>query len=60
MTTPIVTDLKKLRDSDFDPVDSSLYRQFIGSSMYLVNNQPNIFFVVDTLSQFQGEPRHEH
>jgi hypothetical protein len=60
MATPMVTDLKKLRDFDFDPVDSSLYRQLIGSLMYLVNTRPDICFVVNTLSQFQVEPRHEH
>jgi hypothetical protein len=26
MTTPMVTDMRKSRDSDFDPIDSSLYR----------------------------------
>jgi hypothetical protein len=52
MATPMVTDMRKLRDSDSDPVDSSLYWQLIGSLMYLVNTQTNIFFVVNTLSQF--------
>jgi hypothetical protein len=28
--------------------------------MYLVNTQPNIFFSVNTLSQSQVEPIHEH
>jgi hypothetical protein len=35
MATPMVTDLRKLRDSDSDLVDSSLYRQLIVSLMYL-------------------------
>jgi hypothetical protein len=60
MDTPMTTDIRKVRDSDSDPVDSSLYRQFIGSFMYLVNTRPDIFFVVNTLSQFQVEPRNEH
>jgi hypothetical protein len=60
MATPMVTDLKKLRDSDSDPVDSFLYRQLIGSLMYLVNTRLNICFAVNVLSQFQLEPRHEH
>jgi hypothetical protein len=58
--TPMVTDLKKLRDFDYDLVDSSLYRQLIGSLMYLVNTQLNICFNVNTLSQFHVEPRHEN
>jgi predicted membrane channel-forming protein YqfA (hemolysin III family) len=59
MATPIVTDLGKLRDYDYDPIESSLYRQLIGSLMYLVNTRPNICFVVNMLSQFQVEPRQE-
>jgi hypothetical protein len=60
MATPMVTDLRKLRDSNSDPIDSSLYQQLIGSLMYLVNTRPDIFFVVNMLSQFQVEPRQEH
>jgi hypothetical protein len=39
----MMKDLKKLRD--FDPIEPSLYRKFIGSLMYLENTQPDIFFV---------------
>jgi hypothetical protein len=60
MATPMVTNLKKLRDSDSDLVDPSMYRQLIGSLMYLVNTRPDIFFAVNTLSQFMVEPRHVH
>jgi hypothetical protein len=52
MDTPMTTDIRKVRDSDSDPVDPSRYRQLIGSLMYLVNTQPDIFFAVNTLSQF--------
>jgi hypothetical protein len=60
MDTPMNTDIRKVKDPYFDPVDPSLYRQLIGSLMYLVNTRPDICFVVNTLSQFQVEPRHEH
>jgi hypothetical protein len=60
MATPMVTDLRKLRHSDSNPIDSSLYQQLIGSLMYLVNTRPDICFVVNILSQFQVEPRQEH
>jgi hypothetical protein len=60
MDTPMTTYIIKVRDSDSDPVDPSLYRQLIGSLMYLVNTRPDICFAVNTLSQFQVEPRHEH
>jgi hypothetical protein len=39
MANPMVIDLKKLRDSNFDPEDSSLYWHLIGSLMYLVNTR---------------------
>ena len=54
------TDIRKVKDPDSDLVDPSLYQQLIGSLMYLVNTRPEICFVVNTLSQFQVEPRHEH
>ena len=60
MDTPMNTDIRKVKDPDSDLVDPSLYRQLIESLMYLVNTRPDICFVVNTISQFQVEPRHEH
>jgi hypothetical protein len=40
MTTPMITNLKKLSASDSELVDPTLYRQLIGSLMYLVNTRP--------------------
>ena len=58
MTTPMITNLKLLSDSSSDLVDPTMYRQLIGSLMYLVNTGPNICFVVNTLSQYMVEPGH--
>jgi hypothetical protein len=52
MDTPMTIDIIKVRDSNSDPVDPSLYRQLIGLLMYLVNNRLDIFFSINTLSQF--------
>jgi hypothetical protein len=60
MATPMTMNIRKVRDSDFDPVSPSLYRQLIGSLMNLVNTRLDICFAVNTLSQFQVEPKHEH
>jgi hypothetical protein len=37
-----------------------LYRQIIGSLMYLTNTKPDICFVVNTLNQYLVEPRCVH
>jgi hypothetical protein len=60
MTTPMITNMKKLGASYSYLVDPTMYRQLIGSLMYLVNTRTNICFVVNTLSQFMVEWRQVH
>jgi hypothetical protein len=60
MTTPMTTNLNTLGASDFDLVDLTMYKNLIGSLMYLVNTRPDIYFSVNTLSQFLVELRHVH
>ena len=62
MTTPMVTNLKKLSESssNSDLIDLAMYRKLIGSLMYLVNTRPNIFYVVSALIQFMSQLRHMH
>ena len=50
MSTPMTLNLKKLCSDDSDLVDPTMYRQLIGSLMYLVNTRLDICFVVSTLS----------
>ena len=50
MTTPMTTNLKLLNDDTSEAVDATLYRQIIGSLMYLTNTRPDICFVVNKLS----------
>ena len=40
-----------------ETVDATMYRQMIGSLMYLTNTRPNICFTVNTLSQFSTDSR---
>jgi hypothetical protein len=60
MPTPMVMDLKKMSDTDSGDVDPHLYRQLIGSLMYLVNTRPDICYAVNVLSQFMSQPRQTH
>eukprot|EP00253_Pinus_taeda_P021044 PITA_21044 len=60
MATPTITNWKKIDASEDKDVDPTLYRQLIGSLMYLVSTKPDICYAVDTLSQFMVEPKRAH
>jgi hypothetical protein len=60
VATPMVTNMKLLSDSSSDLVDPPMYKQLIGSLMFLVNTKPDICFALNTLSQDMVEPRHVH
>jgi len=60
MLTPMVANLKLFSDTSSELVDATVYRQMIGSLMYLTNTRPNICFAVNTLSQYMVEPRRVH
>ena len=60
MITPMASNLKLLSDASSQAVDATMYRQMIGSLMYLTNTRPYIFFLVNTLSQFLMDLRHVH
>jgi hypothetical protein len=57
MYTPMETKLKLLVDTLSELVDDILYRQIIGSVMYLTNTRLDICFA---LSQCLVEPRRVH
>jgi hypothetical protein len=60
MNTPMETKLKLLVDTSSELADDTLYKQIIGSLMYLMNTRPNICFLVNTFSQFLVEPKRVH
>jgi hypothetical protein len=59
MSTPMVTNLRKLHDSDSGShlVDPTMYRQLIGSVMYMIHTRPDICDAMIAISQFMAEPR---
>ena len=58
MSALMTTNMKLLGDTKSEIVDATLYRQMIGSLMYLTNTRPDICFAVNTLSQYMVDPRH--
>ena len=60
MNTPMESNLNLLSDASSEVVDAAMYHQMIGSLMYPTNTRPDIFFAVNTLSQFLTDPRHVH
>jgi hypothetical protein len=60
MNTAMEMKLKILVDTSSELIDSMLYRQIIGSLMYLTITRPDTCFFVNTLSQFLVEPKHVH
>ena len=60
IATPMALNLKLLCDASLESVDGTMYRQMIGSLMYLTNMRPDICFTANTLRQFMTDPRHVH
>ena len=60
MTTLIMMNLKLLSDTTSETINATLYKQMIGSLMYLTNTRSNICFALNTLSQYMVEPRYVH
>ena len=52
MDTPMESNLELLSDASSESVDATMYRQMIGSLMYLMNTRPDICFAMNTLRQF--------
>ena len=57
---PLVSNWRKIDASGSNGFDPTLYRQLIGSLMYLVNIIPDISFAVNSLSQFMVDPQRVH
>ena len=60
MDTTMASNINLLSDDSSDSVDAMMYRQMIGSLMYLTNTRLDICFAMNTLSQFLTYPRNVH
>jgi len=62
LTTPMEMNVKKLCGDvvGLDLANPSKHHQLVWALMFLMNTCADIFFVVNTLSQFMTEPLHAH
>jgi hypothetical protein len=57
---PIVPGFKLTKDEGGVQVDSTLYKQMVGSLMYLTATRPDLMFVVSLISRYMEHPTESH
>ena len=58
--TPMSNTTKLDADINGKPVDTTKYRNIIGSLMYLTSSRPDIVFAVYLYSHYQSSPTERH
>ena len=58
--TPVETTMKLFKDPEGRKVDSTLYKQIVGSLMYLTTTRPDIMYAVSLISRFMEFPKEIH
>ena len=58
--TPINAGVKIRSKSISEKFDGTLYRQLVGSILYLTTTRPNIAYAVGMVSRFMADPHLEH
>jgi hypothetical protein len=58
--TPMEQNLKLSKFEGGELVDNTIYRQLIGSLIYLTNTRPDLSYAVSILSRFMQQPRDNH
>ncbi|XP_038875145.1 secreted RxLR effector protein 161-like [Benincasa hispida] len=59
-TTPVKPNLKLTKDHEGKKVNSTLYKQKVGSLMYLIATRLDIMYVVSLISRFMESPTELH
>ncbi|KAM1007577.1 hypothetical protein ACFX2A_004218 [Malus domestica] len=57
---PIVPGFRLTRDEEGVKVDSTFYKQMVGSLMYLTATRPDIMFTVSLISRYMEHPTESH
>jgi hypothetical protein len=58
--TPMEQNLKLSKFEGGELVESTIYRQLIGSLIYLINTRPDLSYAVGILSRFMKQPWDNH
>jgi len=57
---PIVPGVKLMKDEEGVKVNATMYKQLVGSLMYLTATMPDLMYVVCLISRFMGSPTKLH
>ncbi|GKA99022.1 retrovirus-related pol polyprotein from transposon TNT 1-94, partial [Tanacetum coccineum] len=57
---PIVPGIKLTKDDEGTEVDGTIYRQMVGSLMYLTTTRPDLMFAVSLISRYMKRPTESH
>ena len=57
---PVVTGFKISKDINGTEVDGSVYKQLVGSLMYLTTTRPDIMYAVSIISRYMSKPTEMH
>ena len=57
---PIVPGVKLTKDEKGAKINGTMYKQLIGSLMYLTGTRPNLMYVVSLMSSFMTSPTELH
>ena len=60
VSTPVEVGLKLIKEPGGKRVDSTLYKQIVGSLMYLTATRPDIMHAVSLISRYMENPRETH
>ena len=58
--TPLQQNLKLSSDDGTKEVDATMYRQLVGSLIYLTTTRPDLAYSVSVLSEFMSKPLESH
>lgn len=57
---PVVPGFKLTKDEGGVEVDSTVYKQMVGSLMYLTSTRPDLMFIVSLISRYMERPTEAH